>query len=107
MHVLREVQPLGYEGKRSILRAYLTQVRKMQGLPPRSRNSSGIWSSGAGTQATNVANPDVACVETPRGGERRRAGGRGACAIGACGARNSAHCALVLKTTSALSVVGC
>ncbi len=41
MQLLREVQPLGYAGKRSILRGYLTQVRKTQGLPPRSRNSSG------------------------------------------------------------------
>ncbi len=41
MQILRELQPLGYQGKRSILRAYLTHLRKAQGLLPRSRNSPG------------------------------------------------------------------
>lgn len=40
MQLLGELQSLGYAGKRSILRAYLTQLRKTQGLPPRSRNSA-------------------------------------------------------------------
>ena len=48
MHLLQELQPLGYTGKRSILRAYLTQLRKSRGLPPRSRTST----EGAVTEPT-------------------------------------------------------
>lgn len=38
MKLLSEIQAQGFDGKRSIVRAYLTQLRKAQGLPPRSRS---------------------------------------------------------------------
>jgi transposase len=38
MQLLREIQTQGYRGQRSILREYLTCLRKRQGLPPRSRS---------------------------------------------------------------------
>ena len=41
MQLLREIEARGFGGRRSIVRAFLTQVRKAQGLPPRSRNPSG------------------------------------------------------------------
>lgn len=40
MQLLRELQPKGFSGKRSMVRAFLTQLRKTQGLPPRSRSPS-------------------------------------------------------------------
>lgn len=43
--LLREIQAQGFDGKRSIVRAYLTQLRKAQGLPPRSRSPFGTDSS--------------------------------------------------------------
>jgi transposase len=39
--LLDEIEVQGFGGKRSIVRAYLTQLRKAQGLPPRSRNLFG------------------------------------------------------------------
>lgn len=38
MQLLPEIQAQGYKGQRSILRDYLSSLRKAQGLPPRSRN---------------------------------------------------------------------
>jgi transposase len=38
MHLLSEIQAQGYQGQRSILRDYLTRLRKTQGLSPRSRS---------------------------------------------------------------------
>jgi transposase len=41
MQLLDEMKAQGFEGKRSIVRAFLSQLRKTQGLPPRSRCVSG------------------------------------------------------------------
>lgn len=41
MLLLREIEARGFAGKRSIVRAFLTQLRKAEGLPPRSRSASG------------------------------------------------------------------
>ena len=38
MQLLHEIEAQGFGGKRSIVRAFLTQLRKAQGLPPRSRS---------------------------------------------------------------------
>jgi transposase len=38
MQLLEEIEAQGFGGKRSIVRAFLTQLRKAHGLPPRSRN---------------------------------------------------------------------
>jgi len=38
MQLLRSLQPKGFSGKRSMVRAFLTQRRNTQGLPPRSRS---------------------------------------------------------------------
>jgi transposase len=43
MQLLREIEAHGFRGRRSIVRAFLTQVRKAQGLPPRSRNPSSAY----------------------------------------------------------------
>lgn len=40
MEILDEIRAQGYSGQRSTLRAYLTQVRKTHGLPPRSRSDT-------------------------------------------------------------------
>jgi transposase len=42
MQLLQEIEAQGFRGKRSIVRAFLTQLRKAQGLPPRSRNPSSL-----------------------------------------------------------------
>jgi transposase len=44
MQLLREIEAQGFSGKRSIVRAFVTALRKAQGLPPRSRKgtTSGI-----------------------------------------------------------------
>ena len=41
MQLLGELQAKGFAGKRSVVRAFLTQLRKTQGLPPRSRSTPG------------------------------------------------------------------
>lgn len=41
MQLLRELQAKGFAGKRSVVRAFLTQLRKTQGLPARSRSTPG------------------------------------------------------------------
>jgi transposase len=41
MQLLQEIEAQGFGGKRSIVRAYLTQLRKAEGLPPRSQSPSG------------------------------------------------------------------
>jgi transposase len=51
MQLLGEIQHQGYPGQRSTLRAYLTQLRKAQGLAPRSR------SDGTGTSMVPVDKP--------------------------------------------------
>jgi transposase len=50
MQLLREIEAKGFGGKRSIVRAFLTQLRKAQGLRPRSRNPSGPRIVGDPTQ---------------------------------------------------------
>jgi len=41
MQLLQEIEAQGFGGKRSIVRAFLTQLRKAEGLPPRSRSPFG------------------------------------------------------------------
>jgi transposase len=50
MRLLQEIEAQGFRGKRSIVRAFLTQLRKAQGLPPRSRNPSSSRVSPATTE---------------------------------------------------------
>ena len=38
MIIFEETKEMGYEGKRSVVLGYFTQLRKAQGLPPRSRS---------------------------------------------------------------------
>jgi transposase len=40
MQLLREIEGQGFRGKRSIVRAFVTQIRKAQGLPARTRSVS-------------------------------------------------------------------
>lgn len=40
MQLLREIQGQGFLGQRSVVRSFLTELRKAQGLPPRSRNAT-------------------------------------------------------------------
>lgn len=46
MQILRELQAKGFTGQHSIVRAFLTQLRKAQGLPPRSRSTQSSACSG-------------------------------------------------------------